>query len=425
MVRRPVGRSVAVRETPHCVRPCDVTPHCRHFCGKSCLAGFLTIGIPTVRREGVDSGYLKNTIKSLLENMSPRERTNVTLLIYVADFNTSFQDTLVNYLSAVYPSELESGLILPLLSSIDDYPSLRNLPRNFNDSERRVQWRSKQVLDFAIMFYHCQNMSEYYMQIEDDVIVAENYVSKIRDFIALQEFVNTSWVTLQFSQLGFIGKLYRSSDLRRLADFLVLFYDQMPVDWLFGRFASLLSLPKMPLRRPTLFQHQGLQSTFLSKGPNRLRDELFEGELVLKHRGDDPPVRFCSDFEQYDTYKPSFAYNRTWSMEFYWGKTIEENKTFNIRFDRPQLIKDVEIMTGHPRHTNDILQHGVLEIGFARNPRECTCSRYVQVGVFHKGHSIAEFGRGVHNRVECIRMRVTKTQSEWLIIYNIILHLWV
>ena len=87
----------------------------------------------------------------------------------------------------------------------DAYPPLQGLKRNYNDAEIRVKWRSKQVVDFAFMFYYGRNLSDYYIQIEDDVICAPNFVRHIKDFIQAQK---KNWVNLEFSSLGFIGKSF-------------------------------------------------------------------------------------------------------------------------------------------------------------------------------------------------------------------------
>jgi len=116
------------------------------------------------------------------------------------------------------------------------YPPLENLKRNFNDEPARVSWRAKQVIDFALMFSYSRNISDYYVQIEDDVLCAKNYVSAIRDYVSLRARrsiadsdgpADTSpaknWAMLEFSELGFIGKLFRSNDLDKLSRYMVTF----------------------------------------------------------------------------------------------------------------------------------------------------------------------------------------------------------
>ena len=59
------------------------------------------------------------------------------------------------------------------------YPPLTNLKRNYNDAPERVYWRSKQVVDFAFMFYYGKDLAQYYLQIEDDVLSSMKLYPKI------------------------------------------------------------------------------------------------------------------------------------------------------------------------------------------------------------------------------------------------------
>ena len=52
--------------------------------------------------------------------------------------------------------------------------------------------------------------SVYYLQLEDDVIAKAGYLSFIKNSITR---ANTEWFMLEFSNLGFIGKLFRSESL--------------------------------------------------------------------------------------------------------------------------------------------------------------------------------------------------------------------
>uniref|UniRef100_A0A183EWE0 CCR4-NOT transcription complex subunit 11 n=1 Tax=Gongylonema pulchrum TaxID=637853 RepID=A0A183EWE0_9BILA len=66
--------------------------------------------------------------------------------------------------------------------------------------------------------------------LEDDVISKAGFIKRVKEFIAENEAED--WLMLEFSSLGFIGKLFRSSDLTLLTQFIALFYQVKPVDWL-------------------------------------------------------------------------------------------------------------------------------------------------------------------------------------------------
>eukprot|EP00057_Strongylocentrotus_purpuratus_P000613 XP_001179571.2 PREDICTED: alpha-1,3-mannosyl-glycoprotein 4-beta-N-acetylglucosaminyltransferase C-like [Strongylocentrotus purpuratus] len=193
------------------------------------LSNYLTIGIPTVHRE--TKRYLPQTLDSLISKSSPEERSSVILLIFLADFEEEKRSILKNMIKDKYLPYLESGFIQVIQAPSSFYPPLENLKSNFNDPEIQVRWRSKQCVDFAFMFFYGSSLSEYYLQIEDDVYTVKGYISAIRTYV--QENSNIKWVSLEFSNMGFIGKLFHAYDMDRLAQFTMFFYQDQPVDWLY------------------------------------------------------------------------------------------------------------------------------------------------------------------------------------------------
>jgi len=78
---------------------------------------------------------------------------------------------------------------------------------------KRVRWRAKQVADYAALFEFSIGQSYYYLQLEDDIQCKAGFVGHIRDFINKQQTNRPTvwgpWAMLEFSELGFIGKLFR------------------------------------------------------------------------------------------------------------------------------------------------------------------------------------------------------------------------
>ena len=108
------------------------------------------------------------------------------------------------------------------------YPNFRFLMRN--DSLERVAWRSKHKLDFAYLMLYFQPFSEFYLQIEDDVIVGKNYLKNIELYIS--SCASNTWLYLRFSRLGFISLLFKSVDLTKVIEFLMVLFDKKPCDML-------------------------------------------------------------------------------------------------------------------------------------------------------------------------------------------------
>nr|XP_054772872.1 alpha-1,3-mannosyl-glycoprotein 4-beta-N-acetylglucosaminyltransferase C-like [Lytechinus pictus] len=236
------------------------------------LPGFLTIGIPTVQRE--TAHYLTQTIDSLIDKSSPKERSDVIILIFLADFEEEKRSKLKVLIkrkilfssrSWIHPSYPGPDVVLSFLE---------NLKSNYGDSKTRVYWRSKQcVVDFAFMFFYGSSLSEYYLQIEDDVYTVNGYLAAVRDFI--KDKSNVQWASLEFSTLGFIGKLFHAYDLDRLATLILVFYQDMPVDWIFLHFKDLNAQQKNHVRRPSIFQHRGFNSSLKEKSMKNVIDRTF------------------------------------------------------------------------------------------------------------------------------------------------------
>ena len=57
---------------------------------------------------------------------------------------------------------------------------------------------------------NCLSKSQYYIQLEDDVIAKSGYLKFIMETINEQI---DDWFMLEFSELGFVGKLFKSQTL--------------------------------------------------------------------------------------------------------------------------------------------------------------------------------------------------------------------
>ena len=87
------------------------------------------------------------------------------------------------------------------------------------------------------------------------------------------------WILLEFSHLGFIGKLFKTTDIPSIIQFIVMFYKDKPIDWLLDHyvFVRVCSLDKdskhcqrqkdsVRIRfKPSLFQHVGTHSSLAGK----------------------------------------------------------------------------------------------------------------------------------------------------------------
>ncbi|XP_071784071.1 alpha-1,6-mannosyl-glycoprotein 4-beta-N-acetylglucosaminyltransferase-like [Asterias amurensis] len=378
---------------------------------------FLTIAIPTVKRDQKD--YLQQTLDSLIENSTPEERSVMTVVIFAANFDDELNKLLKIDLESSYRKYFSNGFMQLIVAPRSFYPPLNNLKQNFGDSEDRVKWRAKQVVDYAFLFSYCHDLSEYYLQLEDDVVSSPNFVQSIRGFLETNK--QKQWKTLEFSELGFIGKLVRSSDLLRLAQFMLFFYEEQPVDFL-QKYYNLLNAQEGMFRHaPSIFQHVGVQSSLRNK-EQELVDRFFEANSGKKYQSDNPPAVLYSSMEAFSMYVPQLAYSS--KPGYFWGKTPIMGDTLLLVFETPVRLSRVVILSGSDTYPEDILRAGkvevspvVLTISLDSTPR---CTDYQFIGEFNEGKfDERNLDQKIDSPVKCIQVKVTKSQQSWLLVKEI------
>ncbi|NXT82463.1 MGT4C acetylglucosaminyltransferase, partial [Zapornia atra] len=372
---------------------------------------FLAVGLASVRRPR--GYYLPATLQSVFDQSTERELRDMVVVVHLADPDPAWNTRVAADIARRFAPHILLGRLLLVHAPHEFYPTLEGLKRNYNDPEERVKFRSKQNVDYAFLFAFAANLSSYYLMIEDDVWCARSFLTAIRKALVSQE--GSNWATLEFSKLGYIGKLYRSSDLPRLARFLLLFYQEMPCDWLLSHFRLLLTQKDVIRFKPSLFQHMGLYSSFQGT-INRLEDDEFEADAF--GLPDNPPAALFTSMSVFENYEPLKAYST--AEGYFWGKDPAAGSVFSIVFQQPAHVTRVRVRTGSAERRADFLHAGVLELGRRRRADGRDCSGYVTMGSFEKGtFERRGLERAMGGPVQCMRIRVTRDQSEWLIIQSI------
>ncbi|XP_072038293.1 LOW QUALITY PROTEIN: alpha-1,6-mannosyl-glycoprotein 4-beta-N-acetylglucosaminyltransferase-like [Amphiura filiformis] len=382
--------------------------------------GFLTIGIPTVKRE--KKLYIQETLNSLIEHSTRQDRKDVVIVIFAADFNNDYNNHIKDLVESNFKEYVNDGFIQVIKAPESFYPPLENLKQNFGDELERVIWRSKQVVDYAYLFSYSIDVAQYYIQLEDDVIATPNYVQSIREYIDLNQ--NEQWVCLEFSELGFIGKLFRSSMLQRLSQFVMFFFEEQPIDYLFKYFNLLHAQQKSFLRAPSIFQHIGTISSLRDK-EQVAQDRFFETKRRAHGDSNNPPARVFSNMTPFSMYLPNLAYSN--QPGYFWGKApISAGDYLLIVFDQPVRLKRVLVDTGSDAHPQDILQAGVLEVSRKILPSSPTkgtpvCTEYEKLGKFtEKGQiDVDDLEKTLGYDVVCLRITMIRSQVQWLVVQEI------
>ncbi|XP_068453903.1 alpha-1,3-mannosyl-glycoprotein 4-beta-N-acetylglucosaminyltransferase C-like [Clinocottus analis] len=371
---------------------------------------YLSIGLSSVKRK--KGSYLIPTLKSLFFQSSPEERSSMVVVVLLADFDVSWRVTTVMEIKTAFALELEQGQLVVLHVPQDQYPSVTGLKRNYNDAPDRVSFRSKQNLDYSFLIHYSAGLGRYYLQLEDDVSAAKNFLSTIRRCVAKQEAKQTTWAMLEFSVLGYIGKLYKSAHLPLLARFLFLFYQEMPCDWLMFRFRELLTQKEPIIFKPSLFQHIGTFSSFQGTY-NKLKDEDFEEELYIN-----PSAEVYSDMSTYKNQYPKLAWD---GGGFFWGRSPENGSYLTAVFADPAVVTGIFVETGSGG--KDLLESAQVEIGrdvITTEKGEKSCKEFQSVGTLENGRfEKREMDKKYISSSSCLRIKVTAGQKEWVIINKI------
>ncbi|KAJ8344277.1 hypothetical protein SKAU_G00316060 [Synaphobranchus kaupii] len=372
---------------------------------------YMSIGISSVRRK--KTNYLLGTIQSVFHQTRESDVGDMVVVVYLADWDLAVREQVVREVSENFREQLAARQLLLVTSPRVAYPTLEGLKRNYGDSEERVKYRSKQNVDYAFLSNFCAGLARYHLVLEDDVHCSRNFLLSIRRKV---EAYSKPWTTMAFSKLGYIGKLYHSSDLPALARFLLLFYDEMPCDWLMDHFFHSKAQVELLHMKPSLFQHMGSYSSFQG-GANPLKDnEFWEGERLSR---ENPPAVVFTDMEAFQENTLEKAYE---GSGFFWGKRVTNGSHISVHFKEPAVLRRVRVLTGSPEHSGDILRRGLVEVGWrgAQAGNLDFCQMYHGIGHFIKGTLDAEgLGLGARSAVDCLRVRVIEDQNEWLLVSDL------
>ncbi|XP_071313175.1 alpha-1,3-mannosyl-glycoprotein 4-beta-N-acetylglucosaminyltransferase B-like isoform X2 [Trachinotus anak] len=327
----------------------------------------VVLGIPTVKRE--KQSYLVNTLGSLLYSLTSSQRQDLLIIIFVAETDSDYVSSLAETIRRNFPKEVQSGLLEVISPSQYYYPDFSSLQETFGDSKDRVKWRTKQNLDFSFLMLYAQDKGTYYVQLEDDVVAKAGYYDDMKTF-ATQE-ASKPWLYLEFSQLGFIGKMFRTRDLPMIAEFFLMFHRDKPIDWLLDHILWVkvcnpekdekhCNTQKALLKqryRPSLFQHVGLHSSLHGK-LQRLKDKDFGKQpLFQAHRN--PAAELSSSLRHYQQHSLERAYR---GEDFFWALTPVQGDFILLSFLQPVHISGYLFRSGNIETNGDKFYNTTVEV---------------------------------------------------------------
>ncbi|XP_071151641.1 alpha-1,3-mannosyl-glycoprotein 4-beta-N-acetylglucosaminyltransferase C-like isoform X1 [Mytilus edulis] len=379
--------------------------------------GYLTIGIPTVKRRLNGDHYMYTTLNSLISNTDQGRIQDVIIVIFMADPDESWNNESAKKIYEEFKPHFDSGFMQIIKAPENIYPDFSNLQKTKQDSAERVQWRSKQNVDFAFLMLYCQNLSTYYIQLEDDVLVASNFVKDIESFVLNR---TDHWICLEFSTLGFIGKMFHSSDLRVISSVLLTYFSETPCDLLLGGIIKFLGQNTPIHSSVSLFQHIGKISSLRNKMMPSI-DRFFKDKgsnilpIMKLPKGGHPDAKFETNMKIIPDYPPENVYKNNL---FFWASYPRSKQYFRLIFTKNINMSRLVISTGENINKTDFLENGVIKVGF--NNKQNICNDLKEIGRFVEGEfdSLIQ-GIVIPENIKCLHIEAKKGQKRWLIIREI------
>ncbi|CAG5104738.1 Oidioi.mRNA.OKI2018_I69.chr1.g1495.t1.cds [Oikopleura dioica] len=189
----------------------------------------LFVGIPTVKRAA--ESYLRDTLTSIkndLRTFKDSETFKISIVLFVGKSDKNYFDELVEE----YQDDLSDDFAI--LMAPDDYYHkylVKPISPTFGDSMERMFWRTMQALDYIFLWESAIDFP-LYLQLEDDVLVSPGFFHFISGHLKSLEN-RRDWFSLEFSPLGFIGKMFNKESLQALTQYSKLFFDVKPIDWIY------------------------------------------------------------------------------------------------------------------------------------------------------------------------------------------------
>ncbi|XP_067850052.1 alpha-1,3-mannosyl-glycoprotein 4-beta-N-acetylglucosaminyltransferase B-like isoform X2 [Heptranchias perlo] len=413
--------------------------HPKLLIGQGRTGVLMVMGVPTVKRES--QSYLLDTLNSLIYELSPEEKKDCIIVVFIAEVEENYVNSLAENLQSRYSNEIQSGLLEIISPSANFYPELSNLRETFGDSQKRVKWRTKQNLDYSFLMMYAQAKGNFYLQLEDDIIATSNYLQTMINFAQQQH--SDDWMVLEFSQLGFIGKLFKSPDLTLIVEFIIMFYKDKPIDWLLDHILWVkvcnpekdtkhCDRQKANLRiryKPSLFQHVGTHSSLAGK-LQPLRDKDFRKKLLYKGHSN-PTAELTSSLKIYQHYSLDKAYR---GDDFFWTFTPTAGDFIKFRFFQSLKVERYLFRSGNVEHPGDKLFNTTVEVlpadksevekkslqnSNTKYPKyEETDDGYLRIGAFRNGIAEGEVDASI-GKIEAIRLSILSESPVWVLLSEI------
>ncbi|XP_077659070.1 alpha-1,3-mannosyl-glycoprotein 4-beta-N-acetylglucosaminyltransferase-like protein MGAT4E [Urocitellus parryii] len=368
---------------------------------------WLTVGLSSAS-QWTPNGLLY-TLVSLYQASSPEEEKHLTVLVHLADSDLLWLKETIAQISRLFSPQILAGQLLLIHAPSDVYPSV-NGTRN---EASREELYSKQNVDHAFLVSFATNLSTYFLLIEDNVFCSPNFVTQIHSQVATMK--SSPWVILEFSDIGFLGKLFHSKDLPLLAHFLLLFHQEKPLDKLLLHFRTLMVQEKSIICRPFLFYYRMSHPTFDDNQKATLDRE------TDPFGPDNPPAAVFTDMTVSNVHFPWEAY--TLDESYFWTHDVNAGDHLTVILNHPSNLTKVQVMTGSIMEGKYALRKGQVELGYDPEGMPQYCASFFVLGHLVEGQLSQEIvPKSMGHQVNCVRLVAKAKQDGGLMIRHI--YLW-
>lgn len=277
------------------------------------------------------------------------------------------------------------------------------------------------------------------------MVAKDRFVSTILNYLDGMD-VDYEWIIIEFSELGFIGKLFNSKDLFMFINFFLIFSRNKPCDWLYENVLEVkLCAPYMKPSEcieqkkskrikysPSLFQHVGTESSLHGK-IQTLKDSAFDidnRKQAKAKSNSNPPATMCSSLDAYENHKLEDVYL---GVNYFWSRRAPSKGDYiSIVFIEATKIYGYYVRSGRFDNQEDRLYDASLQIKF-KQPLNATSekpSHYVpeENGFFtidkftnDQPDVAGEIDADKFGKIVEMRIVINKESSKWIIIDEIAL----
>ncbi|KAM7049957.1 alpha-1,3-mannosyl-glycoprotein 4-beta-N-acetylglucosaminyltransferase-like protein MGAT4E [Molossus nigricans] len=366
----------------------------------------LTVGISSVQRP--HGRTLLRTLQSLFEASSEPELNYIVVLVHLSDPDPQWLSQTVANISGLFQPHIEAQKLLVIHGRLGGSSVPGDLGNTNDDSPCEAVY-SRQKVNYALLMNFALSLSEYFLMIEDHVYCIPGFVSTI--YWALSAWKERPWVTLEFSSLSFSGKVFHSSDLSRLATFLLLFPKDTPTHLLLSEFRLLLA-QHIPIRFGS--------PVFYAMSSYSAEDTCFpvQKEMVFGEP-DNPIASVVTDMMTISDVIPQYAY--VLNDECYSTFDPLRGNYLTVILERPQKVIRIQVLTGSDKERLYWLQKGQIELGYNTLEYSEGCAQYTLLGPLVQGNLDQRvfYGEDAVGELSCIRLLVLASQDSWLLIRQI------